>query len=339
MRFAAAIVAALVSTATLGQQPTTFVGGGGPCAPGTPCADGRCSITQGANAVQEAPDPSTVSVAVYAKSGIFWTSGVIVEANGTTAVVLTCWHGMRDGGDSVVVYTYTGAAFAARVLGAEPQRDLLALSIADPRLPVRPLAADPPQPGTVTVMTGFANRIYRPLSGRVVGYVQIAVKGPYDWVQITGEGRNGDSGAAVLNQQGQVVAIVWGSRDGHHYGTWCGWIRRWLAGLLRPLDRPLVPVITTTITTPTQPVAPLQPPLPLPSQQPPQPQPSQPAQPTPPTQPTTQPPAPAPPAVLHFYGADGKPLTITDPQGNQVQTLAAPSGATLHIQVITVRNH
>jgi hypothetical protein len=94
-----------------------------------------------------------------------------------------------------------------------------------------------------------------------LGYARPAAGTTHETLTLTGSAREGDSGGPVFNARGELVAVVWGT-DGHTVeGTYCGRVRRFLAGLLgrggRPAPlRPVPPGPSPPAATPPPSTAP-----------------------------------------------------------------------------------
>jgi hypothetical protein len=74
--------------------------------------------------------------------------------------------------------------------------------------------------------------------GRALGYARTLAGTTHETLTLSGAAREGDSGGPVFNGRGELVAVVWGTDGRTVEGTYCGRIRRFLAGLLSPGRRP-----------------------------------------------------------------------------------------------------
>jgi hypothetical protein len=94
--------------------------------------------------------------------------------------------------------------------------DLSALEIAMPPGPAAPIALDVDAAATLTACGFGPSGEYRCIAGRIVG---TATSAGQESLQIAGAVRSGDSGGGVFDERGQLVAVVWGERDGVTYAT------------------------------------------------------------------------------------------------------------------------
>ena len=147
-------------------------------------------------------------------------SGTLIDVteNGREGLVLSCWHLFREGVGKVTVQFPDGRRHGARLVAIDEQAHLAALVIANPRT----------TPVQVSFQVDGSSQL------RACGYGQSGqlqcVTGPYvgeskgsgqQSVLIGGAVRSGDSGGGVFNQSGELVAVVWGERDGVTYAS-CG---------------------------------------------------------------------------------------------------------------------
>ena len=148
-------------------------------------------------------------------------SGTLVDKteDGREGLVLTCWHLFREGTGQVVVQFTDGRSHGARVVALDEDADLAALAIANPRAEPVDVNLGPGQGTGRLTACGFGQAgQYRCAVGtsggesRTAGQTSLLINDPV---------RSGDSGGGVFNEQGQLVAVVWGERDGVTYAS-CG---------------------------------------------------------------------------------------------------------------------
>lgn len=147
-------------------------------------------------------------------------SGTLVDKteDGREGLVLTCWHLFREGTGQVVVQFDDGHSHGARVVALDRDADLAALAIANPRAESVGVNLTIGRHAKLSAC-GFGHTgQYRCAVGinggesRAPGQTSLLVKGAV---------RSGDSGGGVFDEQGQLVAVVWGERDGVTYAS-CG---------------------------------------------------------------------------------------------------------------------
>lgn len=158
-------------------------------------------------------------------------SGTLIDKtdDGREGLVLTCAHLFRDGTGEVLVKFATGQEHVARVIDIDQQADLAALAIAHPKS----------RPAEVTLTMneqarlhacGYGPRgIYRCAVGRRVG--QAASAGQMSLL-IGDPVRSGDSGGGVFDEQGRLVAVIWGEAQGVTYASYGQPLRRFINRIL-----------------------------------------------------------------------------------------------------------
>lgn len=158
-------------------------------------------------------------------------SGTLIDktADGREGLVLTCAHLFSEGTGEVVVSFADGSRHRARLIDVDRQADLAALSIATPR-------------GTPVAITSELQRhakyyacgygplgVYRCVAGLSRG--QALSTGQVS-LRIDGAVRSGDSGGGVFDEQGRLVAVIWGEAEGVTYASYGQPLRRFLSRVL-----------------------------------------------------------------------------------------------------------
>jgi len=160
-------------------------------------------------------------------------SGTLVHDDGRRAVVLSCAHLFREGTGQVHVHLRDGRTLAAIPKAIDMTWDLSALEIDSPGIAPIDLAATVPLPGQRLQSCGFGpNGVYQCNTGTVQGYTRASNTQTCETLCLTGSARDGDSGGPVLNLQGELVGVLWGTDGRTVHATYCGRIRKFLAGLL-----------------------------------------------------------------------------------------------------------
>ena len=160
-------------------------------------------------------------------------SGTLVDKteDGREGLVLTCWHLFREGTGQVGVTFADGRSHRARVVALDQNADLAALAIGYPR-------GEP------------AGVIYSVESHKKLTACGFGQTGQYSCAVGTSAGerhsvgqtsllindavRSGDSGGGVFDEQGRLVAVVWGERDGVTYASCGAPLRSFLGRVLGP---------------------------------------------------------------------------------------------------------
>ncbi len=196
------------------------------------CADGSCRP-------ENAPHAAVVRIANAGSGGTSYGSGTLVQKGDGRGLVLSCAHLFRQGTGEVSVLFRDGRRHAARVMAIDGAWDLAAVEIAEPAAAPATIAETPPQPGDLLQSCGFGpDGRYGCNQGRALGYARTLAGTTHETLTLSGAAREGDSGGPVFNGRGELVAVVWGTDGRTVEGTYCGRIRRFLAGLLAPGRRP-----------------------------------------------------------------------------------------------------
>ncbi|NMC21667.1 MAG: trypsin-like peptidase domain-containing protein, partial [Thermogutta sp.] len=228
----------------------------------------------GAGSYQKAPWAAVARIANELRGGMTaYGTGTLIAKDDRRGWVLTCAHLFRDGVGRVTV-SFAEGAYAARVLGWDREGDLAVLEIAAPSADPLPIRGDVPAAGEAVTFCGYgtAGRL-QVRSGRVLGYVHTAGLAGRETLQISGGAENGDSGGPILDAQGRLAGVLWGTDGTRTVGSYCGRIRAFLArlgGLFRadpppaPLPEPLPQPLPEPLPEPLPPRDPGDGPRPLP---------------------------------------------------------------------------
>lgn len=135
-------------------------------------------------------------------------SATIIANYADRDAVLTCNHLFSEGVGRITVCFADGRTFGANLLKQDRRADLAVLEIASCGVPaVPPAGADPPI-GRTLIACGFGHGDFRTIRGTLLGYA--AGPGPAMF-ELSGAARSGDSGGPVLDAQGRLVGVVWGT--------------------------------------------------------------------------------------------------------------------------------
>ena len=170
-------------------------------------------------------------------------SGVYVAKYDKQALILTNSHVVRDA-RSVTGFTvcFQGVGRSnARALWHDPKWDLaLLLSWIPPGVEPLNLAKYKPKLGErVTVHGWGGNKGYRQVEAVVKSYWKPDIQAAHDLVQVSSTTRPGDSGGAILNAKGEVLAVLFGGDHRGTMGSHClrirqVWENQCLGGRCRP---------------------------------------------------------------------------------------------------------
>jgi len=160
-------------------------------------------------------------------------SGTLIQKDAARGLVLTCAHLFRGQGQGIAVTFPDGQSLDAALVAIDHDWDLAVLRIAAPQADPVAIAADAPQPGQALTSCGYGpDGRYWCNQGQALGYARTASTPTHETLALTGMAREGDSGGPVFNQQGELVAVLWGTDGRTVEGTYCGRIRKFLAQLL-----------------------------------------------------------------------------------------------------------
>jgi len=154
-----------------------------------------------------------------------------VKADGSRGLILSCAHLFAEGAGRVVVEFPDGRTHGAILAAVDHDADLAALEIAKPQAEVAPLSLDIKPAGALRACGFGPSGDYRCAGGPILGYSE---RPGQQSLRMAGSVRSGDSGGGVFDDQGRLVAVVWGESGGVTYAS----TGRPLAAFLdRVLDR------------------------------------------------------------------------------------------------------
>jgi hypothetical protein len=177
------------------------------------------------------PHPAVVRVVVQERGSLSHGSGTLVDVHGDYGLVITNWHVILDSAGEVVVVFPDGFRSAGRVLKADRDWDLAVVAIWRPPVGPMPMAPAPPRPGDVLTIAGYGQGDYRAVTGRCTQYVAPAADLPYEMVEVSASARLGDSGGPIINRQGQLAGVLFGSNHDSTSGSYVGRVRQFLTSI------------------------------------------------------------------------------------------------------------
>lgn len=163
-------------------------------------------------------------------------------------LILSAWHVVQDNrGQITVDYWYPGEDAPERInatLVATSRRwDLAALVVKRPlygpsliphssRYPFIRIGRNKPSLGDLITIAGYDGggtpATYKEATGTVKGFFTPSRGSAADWMMIDAGARSGDSGGPMLNTQGLLVGVLFGSDKIGAHGTHCERIRLFL---------------------------------------------------------------------------------------------------------------
>jgi len=177
--------------------------------------------------------PAVARIDVEGDGGaLYHGSGTLIAASGSTAIVLTNWHVIRDAEGKCWARFPDGFRSEATVLKIDKTWDLAALVIDRPKTrPVR-LARSVPKIGDPLTVAGYGGGTYRQSSGRLLQFCAPGMTEPEDILEITTGARSGDSGGPIFAQDGTLAGVLFGSISGTTNGSHIGRVRMFLESLI-----------------------------------------------------------------------------------------------------------
>jgi S1-C subfamily serine protease len=177
------------------------------------------------------PHPAVVRVIAQDRDGFSMGSGALVAVDASHGLVVTNWHVVRDAVGPVAVEFPDGFRSGAVVLRTDRDWDLAALAIWKPAVQPIPLATQPPQPGQWLWIAGYGSGSYRAVAGRCTEYLSPGRNLPNEMVELEAGARLGDSGGPILNCQGELAGVLFGTGFGKTMGSYCGRVRVFLVSV------------------------------------------------------------------------------------------------------------
>jgi hypothetical protein len=234
-----ALFCATAAAAPCGNCHGDRVVGPGPVRFACPVCDGSGEIPDPPTAPKESlgvaaaapgPRPAVCRIECGAGPAKDCGSGVLVEARDGRSKVLTAWHVVRDGRNTITLRWPDGTSGPARVVAWDSAWDLAVLSAAAPSAAPVPIAARPPAVGDRLTLAGYGPVpfTYREASGEVTQFVGPMGRYPMHMVEIRAAARQGDSGGPIFNDRGELVAVLFGEARGLTAGSHVTEIRRML---------------------------------------------------------------------------------------------------------------
>lgn len=189
-------------------------------------------------AVSNTPHPAVARITVIERDGIAFGSGTLVDIEADQGLVITNWHVVRDAAGEITVQFPDGFRSQAKVLKADRDWDLAALTIWKPPVAPARLAPVAPQPGEALTIAGYGSGNFRAATARCTQYVSPGKNLPFEMVEVGTEARQGDSGGPILNQRGEVAGVLFGAGGGTTSGSYVGRVRTFLAAVSPRLADP-----------------------------------------------------------------------------------------------------
>ena len=178
------------------------------------------------------PHPAIARIIVAEKDGISYGSGTLVDVRDQFGLVVTNWHVVRDAVGPVTVMFPGGYASPGNVVKTDKDWDLAAISIYRPNAEPLQISPEAPRLGEPLAIAGYGSGTYKVASGWVRAYNSPSPDLPQEFIELSAEARQGDSGGPIINQRGEICGVLFGSAPGYTCGAYGGRVRDFLASVI-----------------------------------------------------------------------------------------------------------
>ncbi len=187
--------------------------------PDKPSLDHRTDNMAGAPA-KSAKISNVVRVVVEDGNELSLGTGTLVGVNEEHGFVVTNWHVVEHAdAENCFVDFPDGFRSGATIMKTDDQWDLALLLIWKPNAEPMPLAPKIPQKGEQLTIAGYGQGPFRTELGQMTDFVAPNETAPFEMIEIEAMARQGDSGGPMINQNGELAAVLFGSGGGRTTGT------------------------------------------------------------------------------------------------------------------------
>jgi S1-C subfamily serine protease len=197
------------------------------------CENGMCYPPQ--QNMNQRPNPAVVRIAVQHENTKSYGTGTFVRDDVNHYFIMTCAHLFENSSPRKITVIFPDqSAFEVRLLAIDRTWDLAILwdevfLQSEKTLTAIPIGKTPPKAGDILHYAGYGSTgQYIVQKGRVEGYCTVQNGGTSETLVITGSARQGDSGGPIVNTNGELVGVLWGTDGRTICGTYCGRIERFI---------------------------------------------------------------------------------------------------------------
>ena len=182
------------------------------------------------------PIAGVVRVIAFEKGGQSFGSGSYIGSTGEYGLILSNRHVVKDSDGLVHVHFPNGFSSFGAVIDSVEKWDLAVIAISKPPSSIEPIviARTVPVPGEPLWIAGHGSSDYRLAGGRCVRYLapDMPTDGSspiYEIIELSVSARQGDSGGPILNRNGELAGVLFGSDMVQHTaGSYCGRVSQFL---------------------------------------------------------------------------------------------------------------
>jgi hypothetical protein len=173
-------------------------------------------VVQGAKSDQ--PFPNIARLVAFDKKGQSFGSCSYIGSAGDYGVIISNWHVICEADGLVHVYFPSGFSSFGAIIQFDRKWDLAVIVISKPpvSIPPLPIMQTAPRPGEPLWIAGYGSGSYRIASGYCVEYLapeipRNGVAPSYEIIKLSTTARQGDSGGPILNKNGELAGVLFGS--------------------------------------------------------------------------------------------------------------------------------
>ncbi|MDR2346462.1 MAG: serine protease [Planctomycetaceae bacterium] len=170
------------------------------------------------NSQSDQPFPNIARLVAFDKKGQSFGSCSYIGSAGDYGVIISNWHVICESDGLVHVHFPSGFSSFGAIIQFDRKWDLAVIVISKPPLsiPPLPIMQTAPRPGEPLWIAGYGAGSYRIASGYCVEYLapEIPRNGTapsYEIIKLSTTARQGDSGGPILNKNGELAGVLFGS--------------------------------------------------------------------------------------------------------------------------------
>lgn len=191
------------------------------------------------------PLPNVVRLIAFDSNGQSFGSGSYIGNYDDYGLILSNWHVVCESDSLVHVHFPNGFSSFGAIVNSDKTWDLAMIVVSKPpqSVPSLPIARTIPKPGDALWIAGHGSGSYRLAGGTCIRYLapEIPKNGTpplYEIIELSVTARQGDSGGPILNQDGELAGVLFGSDMVRNTaGSYCQRVNRFLGQTRSELDR------------------------------------------------------------------------------------------------------